>query len=456
MKSKSRKVLLYISAVVMIVFSVVVGNNKAGEENKNETRLTKANAAEVESDFDVYEAGEDGVNVYGEMDYSDDINSDNDKVEEDVNVSEDESEEVKSITDQTLNMASESDEISEKISEMSLRDKVAQLFIITPDALTQVDEVTMAGDSTKEAINNYPVGGIIYMGDNLQSKTQVQEMLSNTYAYGMERNGLPMFLCVDEEGGTVARIAGSGRFEVDRVGNMADVGAAGNTQKAREVGETIGEYLAELGFNVDFAPVADVLTNPDNSIVKYRSFGDDADTVSDMSLEVSEGLKSKGLESVFKHFPGHGATAGDTHLGAAFTNKSISELSASELVPFQNAIDNGADFIMVSHISAPGITGHDTPASVSDILITDLLRGQMGYNGIVVTDAMDMGAITQKYSSREAAVLAIQAGVDIILMPENFREAYDGVISAVESGKISEDRIDESLRRILEVKMEME
>ena len=265
-----------------------------------------------------------------------------------------------------------------------------------------------------------------------------------------------MFLCVDEEGGTVARIAGSGRFDVDRVGNMSDVGATGDEENARKAGETIGTYLSDLGFNVDFAPVADVLTNPDNSIVKYRSFGSDSDTVSDMSVAMAKGLESKGLEAVYKHFPGHGATAGDTHLGAAFTNKSVDELSESELVPFQKAIDDGASFIMVSHISAPGITGHDTPASLSDIIITDILRDKMGYKGIVITDAMEMGAISQKYSSSEAAILALEAGADIILTPENFRDAYEGVLGAVDSGKISEERIDESVRRILEVKMNMD
>ena len=261
-----------------------------------------------------------------------------------------------------------------------------------------------------------------------------------------------MFLCVDEEGGSVSRVAGSGRFNVTNAGNMSEIGANGTVDDAKQVGVTIGTYLSELGFNIDFAPVADVLTNPENSIVKYRSFGSDVDTVSRMSIAVAKGLESKGITATYKHFPGHGATAGDTHLGAAFTTKTIDELKAEELVPFKNAIDDGAKLIMVSHISAPNITGHDTPASLSKEMVTDLLRDDMGFDGIVVTDAMEMGAISSKYKSDEAAVMAIQAGVDMILMPEDFDLAYKGVLDAAKSGEISEERLNESLVRIIKVK----
>ena len=298
--------------------------------------------------------------------------------------------------------------IMDMIDSMTLEEKVAQLFIITPDALTDNTAVTMAGDMTKQAVDETPVGGVIYMGDNLQSPSPVKE--------------------------------------------MSEIGANGTVDDAKQVGVTIGTYLSELGFNIDFAPVADVLTNPENSIVKYRSFGSDVDTVSRMSIAVAKGLESKGITATYKHFPGHGATAGDTHLGAAFTTKTIDELKAEELVPFKNAIDDGAKLIMVSHISAPNITGHDTPASLSKEMVTDLLRDDMGFDGIVVTDAMEMGAISSKYKSDEAAVMAIQAGVDMILMPEDFGLAYKGVLDAAKSGEISEERLNESLVRIIKVK----
>ena len=435
--------MLIFAAALMLIVCATIGNGKAGEVNKIEKLPTNANAAGVNSADGIIET--DGLNVYGDVGFSDQ--------DETMATLTDASTEEEIISIETE--VPEEDEVSKVVKAMTVEEKVSQLFIVTPEKLTGSDGVTMAGEATQKAINETPVGGVIYMGDNLQAKTQVQEMLSNTNKYSRERIGLPMFLCVDEEGGTVARVAGSGRFDVKDVGDMAVIGETGTPDDARQAGVTIGTYLSELGFNVDFAPVADVLTNPDNSIVKDRSFGKDSKVCSDMSIAMAEGLKSEGLEAVYKHFPGHGATAGDTHLGAAFTNKSVDELSESELVPFQNAIDDGASFIMVSHISAPGITGHDTPASLSDILITDVLRNKMGYDGIVVTDAMEMGAISQKYTSEEAACMAIKAGADMILMPEDFKAAYNGVLNAVKSGEISEDRLNESVARIVRVKQGM-
>lgn len=430
MNKKLRNILIFLSALVMVFLSVTLGDGRASEVNKSEA-LAGANAAGREVGTEVLTS--EDVGVYGEQLYDGATDGDADIATPDEAVSE----------------------VQEVLDGMTTEEKVAQLFIITPDQLTGNESVTIARDVTREAIDSTPVAGLIYMGDNLQAPTQVREMLANTNAYSQDRIGLPMFLCVDEEGGTVSRVAGSGRFGVTNVGNMSDIGATGTTDDAREAGTTIGAYLSDLGFNVDFAPVADVLTNPDNSIVKYRSFGSDVDTVSRMSLAVAEGLKSKGIEATYKHFPGHGATAGDTHLGAAFTTKTIDELKQQELVPFQNAIDNGARLMMVSHISAPNITGHDTPASLSKEMITDLLRNDMGYDGVVITDAMEMGAISSKYTSDEAAVLAVQAGADIILMPEDFELAYSGVLEAVQSGEISEDRLDESVSRIIEIKLSM-
>lgn len=353
------------------------------------------------------------------------------------------------------NTPDKTDEVQRIVDAMSLEDKVAQLFLVKPEAIVDIGTATAAGESTKQAIDKTPVGGFVYFSDNLQSEQQVQEMLSNVQKYSKDRTGLPAFLGVDEEGGTVARIAGSGRFDVPNVGNMSDIGASGDVQKAKQAGETIGTYLSELGFNLDFAPDADVLTNPENTVVKKRSFGSDPQVVSDMSLAVAQGLAQHQIHSVYKHFPGHGATEGDTHKGYAYTNKTLDELKQSELVPFAHAIENGAEFIMAAHISVPNITNDDTPTSLSKTMITDVLRGQMGYDGIVVTDAMNMGAVTEQYTSAQAAVKALQAGADIILMPENFQEAYQGVLDAVKSGELTEQQIDTAVTRIVKVKVNM-
>lgn len=348
------------------------------------------------------------------------------------------------------------EQIEQYLEKMTLEEKVAQMFIVLPESLVEgVNPVVAAGEATKNALDQIPVGGVVYMDSNLESTQQVQTMLANVQSYSMERIGLPAFLCVDEEGGTVARISGSGKFQVPAIENMSVIGQANDTERAREAGATIGAALAELGFNVDFAPVADVLTNPENQVVKERSFGTDSQVVSDMCQAVTEGLAKSGIYATYKHFPGHGMTSADTHAGYAYSDKTLEEVEARELVPFQKGIDAGISFVMVGHISMPQITGDQVPASLSAYMITKVLREKMGYDGLVITDAMNMGAIVQQYSSAEAAVKTIQAGTDLILMPADFQSAYEGVIQAVQNGSISEERIDQSLTRILSVKLQI-
>lgn len=341
------------------------------------------------------------------------------------------------------------------LKQMTLEEKAAQLFIVAPESLVGESGVTAAGEKTKEAFAAYPVGGLIYFTQNLVSGDQMRTMLSNMQTYSMERTGLPVFTCIDEEGGAVARIGGTGKFDVPEVERMADIGAAKDVQTAYEAGSKIGNYLYELGFNVDFAPVADVWSNPENEVVKERSFGSDPELVSDMALAVYQGLDGQGVCGAFKHFPGHGATEADTHDGYAYTGKTLDELMGCELIPFQEGILHEVPFIMVGHISVPNVTGDDTPASLSKTMITDILRTQMEYGGIVVTDAMNMGAVAKNYSSSEASVKALEAGVDMILMPADFKEAYAGVLDAVRQGVLSEERIEKSVRRIINLKLRL-
>lgn len=341
------------------------------------------------------------------------------------------------------------------VAGMTLEDKIAQMFMITPNALTGYSGVTAAGDTTKEFYNKRPVGGIIYMGENLVSREQTTTMLTNMQTIVKERTGLPAFLGVDEEGGTVARIANNDAFGVTNVGNMSDVGATGDTQNAYNAGAVIGSYLRELGFNLDFAPVADVLTNPDNTVIGTRSFGADSQLVADMVVSELQGLSDQGIYGAVKHFPGHGGTAEDSHEGAAVSDKTLEQLMAEELVPFQKAIEAGTPFVMVGHISVPNVTGDNVPASLSATMVTTVLREQMGYNGIVITDGMNMGAVTGLYTADQAAVMAVNAGVDMILMPQDYETAYNGLLAAVNNGTISQERIDESVIRIVRVKLQM-
>lgn len=340
----------------------------------------------------------------------------------------------------------------EILNSMSLEQKIYQMFIVTPEALTDGDNVTTADEATRAKLAECPVGGIVYFSGNLIDAAQTREMLRYTQEAAADIEGIPLFLCVDEEGGRVARIGNNKGFDVVKVGPMGNIKSEKGAYKA---GKKIGAYLKELGFNLDFAPDADVLTNQNNTVIGDRSFGEDARTVLCYAGAYSDGLHANGILSTFKHFPGHGATEADTHEGFAYTDKTYEELLTAELVPFAGASEAGIDLIMISHISVPNVTGDDIPCSLSHRMVTEILRGDLKYDGILVTDAMNMGAIVEKYTSGEAAIAAINAGVDMILMPQDFHQAAADVLAAVERGEISEERIDASVRRILAVKLRM-
>ena len=339
--------------------------------------------------------------------------------------------------------------IQAQIENMSLEEKVAQLFMVRPEDLTGVSVAVQAGDTTREALEQYPVSGMVYFSQNIESEDQLRTMIENTKSYSK----YPLWIGVDEEGGSlVARVAGSGIMDVPTYPDMIEIGNSGDLQAAYEVGSGIGSYLSDLGFNLDFAPVADVLTNPDNPAIGVRSFGPDAQLDAQMVAQVVQGLQETGVSACVKHFPGHGDTDSDSHEGQTVSNRTLEELRAEEFLPFQAGIDAGVDFVMVGHISLPEVTGDMTPSSLSEQVVTGLLREELGYDGIVVTDSMQMQAITQFYSPSEAAVQAIQAGVDLILLPQDFQSAYEGVLAAVNDGTLSEERIDASLERIWKVK----
>lgn len=342
----------------------------------------------------------------------------------------------------------------EALGAMSLEEKTAQLFFITPEALTGVEVATASLDSTKEAYDTYPVGGIIYFEQNIVSEEQFKEMTSGMRRISEERSQACAFLGIDEEGGRVARLANHEGLDIENVGPMLAIGQSGDVQKAREAGETIGAYLQEFGLDVDFAPDADVLDAEDNTVIADRSFGTDPSLAADMVAEMVEGLKSEGISATLKHFPGHGATKEDTHTEAAYTQKTMEELWQSDFLPFQAGIEAGADFVMVGHLAAPNATGEDTPAIFSEALVEGVLREQMGFEGIIITDALNMDAIMASYTSAQAAVKALQAGVDMLLMPADFTEAYQGVLDAVADGTLTQERIDESVLRILTLKFQ--
>ncbi len=352
----------------------------------------------------------------------------------------------------TLEQSNHSKDAEHILENMTLRQKAAQLFIITPEVLTGVDTATAAREMTRDALSENPVGGLIYMGSNIVSEEQIKEMLASTQAYSLELTSLPLFLCVDEEGGQVARV--SGRIAgVPVIGDMWTVGQSADPETAYSVGAEIGTYLTDLGFTVDFAPVADVVENPADSAIGNRSFGFDPLICADMIAPFVLGIQEKGVMATLKHFPGHGSVSSDTHTSQAVSQKTLDDLRECDLIPFQSGIDAGASFVMAGHLSFPAITGDNTPASLSHFFLTDLLRNEMGFQGLIVTDALNMNAVTDYYDSTKAAVMALNAGADLLLMPADFHAALQGVIDAVEDGTITEDRLNESVLRIIDNKL---
>ena len=357
------------------------------------------------------------------------------------------------------------DEVEAQLQKMTLREQVGQMFYVRPECLdttihfnlpSGIDESAddireiklQAVNATMKGVNEkYPVGGIILYAHNIKDEAQLARFIPEIRAL----KGSPL-LCIDEEGGRVARIANNDNFNEKKYESMGAIGATGDPQNAYECGNTIGTYLRRYGFDIDFAPVADVNTNPENIVIGQRAFSDDPAVAAPMVTNYLQGLKDAGVTGCIKHYPGHGDTKSDTHYGYAQSMKTWDEMLGCEMTTFKAGIAWGCQLIMTAHIAAPNVTGSDVPSTMSPVILQDKLRGELGYQNIIITDAMEMGAITQQYNCAEATVGCIKAGVDIVLGPQNFVQAFDAVIAAVKNGTITEERINQSVRRILKLK----
>lgn len=342
--------------------------------------------------------------------------------------------------------------VARKVSSLTLEQKVAQMFFPQPEALTGMGQVTAAGDTTRKAFANIPVGGMCYFAQNLQSESQARQMLSASNQISLDEVGLPLLMSVDEEGGTVSRVGGNKGFSVANVGNMRDVGDTGDARRAYDVCKKIASYLVPLGFNLDFAPDADIVNGTSQTMAK-RSFGTTADVVAPMVESAVRGFLDGGIMCCAKHFPGIGGAQGDSETEAITTDKTLDQLRQEELVPFKRAIAAGVPMVMVGHISCPKVTGDSAPASLSRAIVTDVLRDELGFGGIIITDSLGMGAVAGLHKARDLAVAAIQAGVDMLLMTPDLAASYQGVLNAVKAGTITEERIDESVTRIVRAKL---
>ena len=353
------------------------------------------------------------------------------------------------------------DEVEAQLQQMTLREKVGQMIFARLESLDksihwtkyadlQENPMTKLTSNIRDINKEYPVGGIILYAWNIQDEPQLASLISDIRSL----NGQPL-LCIDEEGGRIARIANNPNFNVEVVGPMSEIGKTDDPKNAYHAGNVIGKYLTKYGFDINFAPVADVNTNPDNIIIGNRAFSDDPQVAAPMVVNYLQGLKDAGITGCVKHFPGHGDVKTDTHFGYASTQKTWDEMLGCEMVTFKAGIQWGCQLIMTAHIGTPSITGNDVPATMSSVILEDKLRHELGYQNIIIADGMDMGAITQQYTSGQAAVGCIQAGVDIVLCPKNFVEAFDAVVKAVADGTITEERINQSVRRILKLKKQI-
>ncbi len=323
------------------------------------------------------------------------------------------------------------EEIKTMIAGMTIDEKIGQLFFVRPEAAADTDIIP---------------GGYVLFSEHIENPEQLKKLTAELTS----SSRIPPAIAIDEEGGRVARIAQKKTFSVKKYDSMEAVGKTKDVNKAYNVGKTIGSYLKEYGITIDFAPVADVNT-AGNSVIGNRSFGSDPELVAAMVKREIDGLHEAGVLTCVKHFPGHGDTKEDTHTGEVVLAKDWETLKKCELVPFIETV-NSTDCVMAAHITLPSVDNSGLPASLSKTLITEKLRGELGFSGVVITDALEMGAVTSKQSSAETSVLAFEAGCDILLMPEDLKAAFDGIKSAVKDGKITEQRLDESVERILILK----
>ncbi len=331
----------------------------------------------------------------------------------------------------------------ELLSGMTLREKLCQLMMVRPEVLTGESPVTAAGETTRLALETYPVGGLIYSVDNLVTQEQTREMITNTQSYSK----LPLFISADEEGGNVGRLMYKlGTTWVNSMYSYKDEGA----DTAYANAKTIGTDMVSCLFNTDFAPVADVWTNPENTVIGDRAYSDDFEQAAELVASAVRGFTDAGVICCLKHFPGHGDTSTDTHEGAAVVSKSLDELRAGEFLPFVSGIEAGADMVMMGHITVTLVDPE--PATISKAIITDVLRGELGWDGVVISDSLDMGALAG-YDNGEVCVKFLEAGGDILLGIPDIETALTALEAAVTDGRLTESRIDESVQRVLELKI---
>lgn len=347
------------------------------------------------------------------------------------------------LTGCNTNVIEEKDEIKELMNSLTLEEKIGQMLMVSYRS-------SVADDNLINILETVKPGGFILFSENFESYEQASKFIKDINA----TSDIPMFLSIDQEGGRVQRLKALSDASVTIIPPMLDLGNTNDTNLAYSVGRVMGEELRVFGINMNFAPVLDIYSNFNNKVIGNRSFGINSKVVSDMGISFAKGLENTGVIAGYKHFPGHGDTLEDSHYDLPVITKTKEELMQFELVPFIKAIEEGANVIMVGHLAVPNITSDDTPASLSKKVITDFLKDELGFEGLVITDALNMGALTNTYSKKEIYIKAINAGVDILLMASPSKDAVKIIKEAVINGEIKEEQINNSVEKILRLKNE--
>ena len=332
--------------------------------------------------------------------------------------------------------------ILDKLNKMSLQTKIGQMIMID-----YRDTLEMTVDLEK-VLTTYSPGGFIVFRSNVGDLKQTRKLLSDI----KEMGDISPIISVDQEGGRVQRLKES--VGIEPIPPMEEIGKTKSEEEVFLLGKKMGEELKNIGVDMDMAPVLDVFSNPENRVIGDRSFGSNPERVKTLSMALANGLKESNVIAVGKHFPGHGDTFKDSHVDLPIVQKNLEELKRLELVPFVEAIKEEIPGLMIGHLAVPKITGDNSPATLSKVLISDLLRGKLGYDGLVIPDSLKMKALSNYFTENEIYLRCVKAGNDMLLMPQNINVAYDTIYRAVNDGVIDESKIDDAVYRILSLKFD--
>lgn len=450
---KRERILSIIICFVLVVFSLTACKNESNDspveqapqqvltdvsENNTEevTEVTDPVSIETDSDSNQTDETESGETETGENEISDSGEAHEETESTDVGGND-------IAPSEEIHVLSYSDDVDTIIASMTLHEKICQMIIVTPAVLTGASKVTSADDSMYLALQNYPVGGMILDKSNIVNASQLSGMISTAQSYVT----IPMIMTLDEEGGRVTRLMGTvGTTQIGPMYTYHELGPDVASFNAM----TIGNDIRSFGFNMDLAPVADVWSNPANAVIGDRAYSTDFDEAATLVAAAVNGFHTSGVACCIKHFPGHGDTSADSHYGSVYVYKTLDEIRANEFKPFIAGINAGSDAVMIGHLIVAD--QGNIPALFSYPLLTTVLRNELGFNGVIISDSLQMKAMTDYYGAGDIPVMAVAAGCDVLLMPTDLEVTVSSLETAVQNGVISEERIDQSVRRILLLK----